>query len=377
MKQCCATLRVMTVDEFPRGLRRDVVLAPLTSLEIGGPTSYLIEVETEKDAVESVAWSRRRQCPLAVIGGGTNLVVSDEGWDGLVLKNALRGIAVSTDDKSALVTAAAGEVWDELVEMTVAEDLAGLECLSGIPGSVGATPIQNVGAYGQEVASVIESVRVLDLEDLEIRELPPEHCGFGYRTSMFRRKQGKYLVLAVTLRLQKGGLPTIAYQELRQTLEAKGSAPGPIEVREAVLNLRRGKSMLLDDTDPNRRSVGSFFVNPVVDAAELDVMQIRARAAGVVAADEGVPNFEMEDGKYKVPAGWLVENAGFAKGLQRGRVGVSTAHALALVHHGGGSASDVVALAREIRGGVFATFGIVLRPEPVFLGFDGGDPLAD
>lgn len=374
-KQCCATLRLMTADGFPLGLGRDVPLAPLTSLEIGGPASFLIEAETEKDAVEAVAWSRRRQCPLAVLGSGTNLVVSDNGWDGLVLKMALSGVDISSDGGTALVAAAAGEVWDELVEMTVAANLAGLECLSGIPGSVGATPIQNVGAYGQEVGSLIESVRVLDLDDLEIRELPPSECGFGYRTSHFRRNPGKYLVLAVMFRLRKDGPAPIAYRELREALEVTGSSPGPLAVREAVLHLRRGKSMVLDDADPNRRSVGSFFVNPAVDAVEFEVLQTRARAAGVVVADESVPSFDMDDGKFKVPAGWLVEKAGFAKGLRQGRVGVSTAHALALVHHGGGSASELLQLAKEIRGGVFATFGILLRPEPVFLGFSEDDPL--
>ena len=364
----------MSVTDFPENLRRDVALAPLTSLEIGGSASYLFEIGTVEDAVKSVEWSRRQQAPLAVLGGGTNLVVSESGWDGLVLQVALNGIAFSSDDDSVLITAGAGESWDELVAMTVADDLAGLECLSGIPGSVGATPIQNVGAYGQEVASVIDSVRVLDLETLEIRELRPSECGFGYRSSEFRRRPGRFLVLAVTFRLIKGGVATLAYRELREALAANESPPSLAEVREAVLHLRRAKSMVIDEDDPNRRSVGSFFINPVVDAKELEVVRLRARAAGVVAEDERVPSFETNDGNYKLSAGWLVERAGFTKGLRRGRVGISSAHALALTNCGGGSATELVELAREIRGGVFATFGVELRPEPVFLGFEAGLP---
>ncbi len=267
---------------LPEKIQRNVPLAPLTSLGLGGAASFFSEVGTVDEAVDIVRWSRRQQSPLAVLGGGTNLVVSDGGWNGVVLRVALQGIDFGSEDGSVLVTAAAGETWDELVEMTVSEGLSGLECLSGIPGSVGATPIQNVGAYGQEVASVIGNVKVLDLENFKTRDLRPSECGFGYRSSEFRQLPGRFLVLAVTFRLTKGGAATVAYRELREALAASESTPSLAEVREAVLHLRQGKSMVIDENDPNRRSVGSFFINPVVDPIELEVVQLRARMAGII-----------------------------------------------------------------------------------------------
>jgi UDP-N-acetylmuramate dehydrogenase len=293
----------------------------------------------------------------------------------LVLLAAFRGVEITRDNDGVLMKACAGEVWDEVVAEAVACGFAGIECLSGIPGLVGATPIQNVGAYGQEIGDVVESLRTIDLESLEKRVFPAGECGFGYRSSVFRECPGRHLVLDVTFRLRPGGTPTLAYQELRSAVEARGSSPGVADVREAVLELRRSKSMVLDPADPNRRSAGSFFVNPVVDCDRLTDIRRRALEVGALTGDEQVRSFDIGAGRAKVPAGWLIEKAGFHKGLVRGPVGISSAHALALVHHGGGTATELVALARGIRDGVRKTFGVTLRPEPVFLGFDNENPL--
>lgn len=350
-------------------------LAPLTTLELGGAARHLVEIESFDAAVEAVRWARAQQLEIAVLGGGSNLVVADRGFEGLVLRVVSRGLEMTRDRDDVVVTVAAGEPWDELVGLTVDEGIAGIECLSGIPGTVGATPVQNVGAYGQEVGAVIESVRVLELDRLEERNLPAADCGFRYRASRFRERPGDYLVLQVSYRLRLGGPPPPAYDELRRALAVSGPAPSLDEVRETVLALRRAKSMVIDADDGNRRSVGSFFVNPVVDAQGFEGLVGRAREGGIVAEEGQVPAHPVAGGLFKIPAGWLVERAGFERGLRRGSVGISSKHALALVHHGGGTTAALLALAREIREGVAQRFGIRLEPEPVFLGFDTANPL--
>jgi len=366
---------LFTSAENGEGLQTEVPLAPMTSLELGGTARHLVDVADTSDAVEAVRWARRHEEPVTVLGGGSNLVVADAGFPGLVLRAAFRGLEVKRDADTVLVTAGAGELWDDVVAETAARRLAGIECLSGIPGLVGATPIQNVGAYGQEIGDVVESLRVLDLESLEERVFGAADCRFGYRSSVFRESPGRYLVLEVTYRLRPGGAPTLAYQELRRVMAAHGAPPTVADVRAAVLELRRSKSMVLDPGDPNRRSAGSFFVNPVLDSDLLACVNLRARETGILTGDDRVPSFDVGGGQFKVPAGWLIERAGFYKGLLRGPVGISSAHALALVHHGGGTAADLIALAQEIRDGDRQTFGITLRPEPVFLGFPNVNPL--
>ncbi len=362
-------------DQDRRGLRSDVALAPLTSLELGGAARYLAEIDDVRDAIEAIRWASGRREPITVLGGGSNVVVADDGFRGLVLRAAMHGIDSRRDHDSVLVTAGAGENWDDLVADTVDRDLAGIECLSGIPGQVGATPIQNVGAYGQEVADVVEGVRVLDLETLEEHRLSAEDCDFDYRNSVFRARPGRFLVLAVTFRLHPGGEPALRYKELERAMSIRYSSPTVADVREVVLELRRSKSMVLDLSDPNRRSAGSFFVNPVIGIEGLSAVSQCGRATGVLQGDEQVPSFDIGGGHFKMSAGWLIEKAGFHKGIRRGLVGISSAHALALVNHGGGTAADLVALAREIRDGVQRVFGIELRPEPVFLGFESENPL--
>ena len=356
----------------PRGLRERAALAPLTTLELGGPARWLVEAEDATTVVDALRWAGNCGLPVTVLGGGSNVVVADHGVNGLVLRIVARGVSVETAADEVLVTAAAGEPWDGLVARCVGERWAGLECLSGIPGTAGATPIQNVGAYGQEVGQTIERVRALDRASLRVVELAPRDLGLGYRTSALREHPGRFVVLSVSFRLRIAGPPTIAYPELESVLLAARRPPSLAAVRERVLELRRWKSMVLDPADPNRRSVGSFFVNPVLEPMELRSLQERAEKAGLHGE---VPSFPADGGRRKVPAAWLIERAGFGKGHVAGRVGISTRHSLALVNRGGATAGELVALARRIRARVGELFGVRLRPEPVFLGFPPGDPL--
>ena len=359
-------------------MRRDVPLGELTTLELGGSACALVEAERDAEVVEALRWAVNERLPVAVLGGGSNVVVADAGYPGLVVRVATRGIDVRAGhaDDSVLVTAAAGESWGDLVDTAVGEGLAGIECLAGIPGTVGATPIQNVGAYGQEVAETITSVRALDRAMLVTRELAPAECGFGYRSSVFRREPGRFIVLAVTFRLSTGAPGCARYAEVAHALEVAAAAPEAKAVRLAVLELRRGKSMVLDPDDENRRSVGSFFVNPVVDRGVAHDVVRRALDCGAAALADEVPRFAVGEDRIKLSAAWLVERAGFPKGTRRGAVGISSRHSLALVHHGGGAAAELVALAREVRAAVTARFGIALQPEPVFIGFPTADPVS-
>ena len=343
-------------------------LAPLCTLRIGGPARYLVEATDEATVVEAHAWAGARRLPVRVLGGGSNLVIADEGVDGLVLRIALRGVTARPEGDGVEVTAAAGEPWDGLVRHTVEQGWAGLECLSGIPGLVGATPIQNVGAYGQEVSDTVTAVRALDGETRQVVTLGPGDCGFGYRDSLFKsRAPGRYVVLAVTYRLAPGGPPGVRYADIARALDARGLArPSLPEVRETVLEIRRSKSMVLDPGDPNARSCGSFFLNPIVDADAL--ARIDACAAGL-----SMPRWPQPDGRVKLSAAWLIERAGFARGQADGPVGLSTRHTLAIVCHDGARARDVVAFARRVRAGVEQRFGVRLHPEPVFWGALGLD----
>lgn len=357
-----------------KAFARDVPLAPMTTLGLGGLAARWVEVQSDEALIEALRLARVERLPVLVLGGGSNVVVSDEGFPGLVVALRTRGVDVARGDGDrALVRAAAGELWDSLVERTVEEGLAGLECLSGIPGRVGATPIQNVGAYGQEVEQTIASVEVIDRETLARATLPPEACRFAYRHSRFKEPDGaRFIVTAVTFALRAGPPAPIRYGELAKALAAEGDAPTVRQVREAVLALRRAKSMVFDPEDPNRRSVGSFFTNPIVARALCERLLDDAVATGLVQRREEVPVFaapdDAEGPRVKLSAGWLIERAGFARGARRGSVGLSTKHALCLVHHGGGRTAELLAFAREIVVGVRARFGVTLSPEPVLVG---------
>ena len=339
-------------------LQENVSLEPLTTLKIGGPARYFVRAESERAVVEALRFAETEKQPVFILGGGSNLLVSDNGFDGLVLQIALRGIEQETE-RSIVVTAKAGEDWDEFVAWCVGEDLAGIECLSGIPGFVGGTPVQNVGAYGQEVAETIVSVRCYDTKAKEFVALSKAGCGFTYRTSIFNStERGRYIVLSVTYALERGGAPKVVYKDLIEHFA--GREPSLAEVRDAVLNTRRAKSMVIDAGDPNSKSAGSFFKNPVVTWDKYREIK---------AAFERVPHFEFGD-MVKIPAAWLIENAGFNKGFTHGNAGISTNHTLALINRGGATARGILELKDLVQTAVKEKFGIELVPEPVFVGFD-------
>ena len=352
---------------MPPAIRRDVPLAPLTTFDLGGPARFFAQVATSEDAVWALRWAGDQALPVFVLGGGSNVVVGDGGFPGLVLQLVARGTEFRSHGDHVLLEVQAGEPWDDVVAAAVARDLAGIECLSGIPGTAGATPIQNVGAYGQEVADTICSLRVLDRRTLEVRELSAAGCGFAYRDSIFRRNPGQAIVLSASFALRPGAQPVLAYRELATALAGR-ARPSLAEVREAVLDLRRKKSMVYDARDPNRRSAGSFFTNPIVDADQAAAVVAQALGENLVRSPEEVPQYSLPDGRVKLAAGWLVERAGVKRGLRMGPVGVSSQHALALVHHGGGRTADLICLAVHVRDTVALRFGITLAPEPVFLG---------
>jgi len=349
-------------------VQRGVSLAAHTSLRLGGEASRFLEVRDRASLKAALQHAKERGLSVLLLGGGSNLVVSDAGFDGLVIALRTRGMRIDRDTHGARLSAQAGEPWDAVVERSVAEDLAGLECLSGIPGLAGATPVQNVGAYGQEVSQTLKRVEVLDRETLEERFLTPDECEFGYRDSLFKRHPERFVVLSVLFALEPGGRPTMRYGELSRSLEGREASLG--EVREQVLHLRRQKSMVLDSGDPNSVSAGSFFTNPIVNLATLDEVCRRALSAGLVEDANSVPRYEVDDAHVKLAAGWLIERAGIAKGTRRGAVGVSEKHALALVHLGGGRTADLIALAREVQQQVHTQFGVMLSPEPVMVGFE-------
>ncbi|MFT3925575.1 MAG: UDP-N-acetylmuramate dehydrogenase [Myxococcales bacterium] len=344
---------------------RAVSLAPFTTLELGGPAKYFLRAQARSEIGEALAWAARAGEQVRILGGGSNLVIADAGVDGLVIKLATRGIEISRDAERTTLEVQAGESWEDVVQLALAEDLAGIECLTGIPGCAGATPIQNVGAYGQEVSERIEAVEVLDRQDLSVRWLARDQCGFGYRDSSFKRAPERYVVLAVRFVLTAGGRPELRYAELARACAARAGSPSLREVAEVVRSLRGSKSMLLDRADPNSRSAGSFFTNPVLSVDEAEQVKRRALTQGIVQRVEDVPSFAAEAGKQKLAAGWLIERAGVQKGLRQGAVGISSKHALALVHHGGGSTRELLDLARAVSRQVESVFGVALVMEPV------------
>ena len=347
-------------------LQQNVPLAPLTTLKVGGPARYFVRAENDSEVREADDLARQKKLPLFVLGGGSNLVVADSGFSGLVLQIGIDGISQSQQNGHTVSTAGAGEDWDHFVAYAVERNYGGIECLSGIPGTVGGTPVQNVGAYGQEVAETIASVRALDLESGEFREIENRDSGFAYRSSIFNTSaRGRYIVLQVSFRLKPGAMPRIEYADLKKFFAGRNSAPTLAETREAVRSIRRSKAMLIEEGDPDCRSAGSFFKNPMVTAADCE----RFNASGA-ARSERVPQFVGAGGNQKISAAWLVEHAGFHRGYSRGAVGISSKHALAIINRGGATAAAIIALKNDIQHSVEEKFGIALHPEPVFVGFD-------
>ena len=342
--------------------REGVPLASFSTLGVGGAARWFVRADDAQNVAAAHRWCEARGIPWFVLGGGSNVVMADQGFDGLVLQIGIEGTSISPDAGDTLVSAGAGEDWDGVVATVVARGLAGVECLSGIPGTVGGTPIQNVGAYGQEVAETIERVTVYDCVDREIRSLSAAECGFAYRMSRFKAEAaGRFVVCDVTFRVRPGP-PTSTYADVAGYLKrADVASPTVSIVRDAVLAIRRSKGMVVDVDDPDSRSVGSFFMNPVVTTADVE------RVASV--AGERPPCFNMAEGRVKIPAAWLIERSGFRRGHADGAVRISTKHPLALVNQGGATAADVLRLATTVKRGVADRFGVWLRPEPVFVGF--------
>ncbi|PIT98308.1 MAG: UDP-N-acetylenolpyruvoylglucosamine reductase [Candidatus Andersenbacteria bacterium CG10_big_fil_rev_8_21_14_0_10_54_11] len=344
----------------PLRLRRNVHLAPFTTIGLGGPAAYFADCANEQELVAALAAAANRGLPVHILGGGSNTIFTDTGYPGLVIRLALRGVSWQTQSKSTvLVTARAGEMWDDLVAAAVTQGLAGFECMSGIPGLVGATPIQNVGAYGQDVSQSIVSVAAMNRVSVQKQEFTNADCAFSYRSSRFKEEdRGTYIITDVTYQLQTNGQPAVIYPQIinelggQQALARLGRGPAALQaVRQAVLTVRRRKSMVLDGHDPNTRSCGSFFVNPILDLAAAAPLQQR-----------GAPAYPAGN-KVKIPAAWLIEHAGYSKGYRRGGVGISANHPLALVNLGG-TAAELLALAEEIQQRVLVKYGIMLEREP-------------
>jgi UDP-N-acetylmuramate dehydrogenase len=350
----------------PAGIQERVTLAPLTTIGIGGPARWFLSARSRGEVRQALEWAAAEGIALFVLGGGSNLLIADEGFPGLVLRVALRGVEQEGAGGGVLLRAAAGEDWDPLVARSVEAGLAGLECLSGIPGAAGATPIQNVGAYGQEVAETLVEVEAMSRADGTLRRFSAAECAFGYRQSVFKgAERDRWVVLSVTYRLTPGGEPAVRYPELQRFLAGQGEGSDLQKVRNAVISLRRRKGMVLDPEDADTRSDGSFFVNPVLAPDQVESFLARVAATGI-AADQ-VPRFPVEGG-VKLSAAWLIERAGFAKGHRHGNVGLSGKHALAIVNRGGGTAAEVRGLVAAIREAVAVKFGVRLEPEPIFVG---------
>ncbi|MES2221124.1 MAG: UDP-N-acetylmuramate dehydrogenase [Acidobacteriota bacterium] len=352
-------------------IQENIVLAPYTTFRIGGPARWFMEATNETDLAEAVAFARKKSAPLFVLGGGSNLLVSDKGFPGVVVRVANRGIRQGLEDDYNVFTAAAGEDWDGFVSNVVEQDFAGVECMAGIPGTVGGTPVQNVGAYGQEVSSTIVGVRALDRTTLKMVDFSATQCQFGYRRSIFNSTgRDRYIVTEVAYRLKLHGEPNLKYQDLARAFADAPEPPTLKQVSEMVRSIRQQKGMLLVDGDPDCRSAGSFFKNPVVSESHLADISARvvkeAHRAGLMLT-EPIPHFAADPGSVKLLAGWLIEQAGFPKGYAMGPAAVSSRHTLAIVNRGNATAKEVLALRDEIRKRVLAQFGICLEQEPVYV----------
>jgi len=350
-------------------IQQNVLLAPFTTLRIGGPARYLAEITSEEGLLEAVGFARERKLPVFVLGGGSNLLVADQGYDGMVLKIALGGDAVVERTAAGVsVTVPAGVDWDAFVLSVCAQGISGVECLAGIPGLVGGTPVQNVGAYGQEVAETIAEVRALDLRTREFVTLSKEDCRFGYRSSLFNSTyRNRYVVTAVRFQFDPTARPKLGYADLNKHFENAVGEPEPLEVYHAVRSIRQAKGMLLVEGDPDCRSAGSFFKNPIVPVETLAKI-----AAGLKIERETIPNWPvLEDGQptgmTKLPAAWLLEKTGFRKGYALGEAGISSRHTLALINRGHATQAEIVALRERIQHTVQFRFGILLEQEPVTL----------
>lgn len=347
-------------------MQENISLAPFTTLKVGGKARFFVSAETEKQVLEAIGFAEEYDLDVFILGGGSNVLIADAGFDGLVVQINLQGIETSPEkDGVVYLTAQAGEDWDEFVRFCVGKNLQGIECLSGIPGFLGGTPVQNVGAYGQEVSETIRTVRVFDRKTRETLELTNADCGFQYRQSIFNTKEkNRFIVLAVTFALKKGGEPKIVYKDLLDFFG--GYTPTLAETREAVCRIRAEKAMLVRQGGADSNSVGSFFKNPVVSRDDFARIVEIAEKTGF----KSIPHFPAGEENIKIPAAWLIEKSGFQKGYKKGNAGLSSKHTLALINRGDASAAEILELKSEIQAKVKNTFDVELTVEPVFVGFD-------
>jgi UDP-N-acetylmuramate dehydrogenase len=348
-------------------IQKNVPLAGLTTFGVGGPAHRFVEVATQEEAAQALAFASEHGLPFFVLGGGSNLLISDRGFPGLVIMNRIKGFSVAQDDDSVRVTAGGGEDWQNFADCCVDEGWQGVECLAGIPGTVGASPVQNIGAYGQEVAQTIVQVEALETETGNTVSFAKGECGFGYRSSIFSSTEaGSYLITGVTFRLVPGGSPCITYRELEERLTAN-TAPTLGDVRDAVLSVREGKGLIIRDGADSFKSAGSFFKNPIVTEEEY------GRIARIVDESGAFANWAwpMEPGAVKISAACLIQCADFLRGQRKGAAGISPRHTLIMVNYGGASAQEIVDFAAEVRQRVFERFGVPLLPEVRLIGFDG------
>jgi UDP-N-acetylmuramate dehydrogenase len=355
---------------FEDSLMENISLAQMTTLGLGGRARFFAEVTSAEALGEAIEWAGASGAAILVLGGGSNLVIADAGWPGLVLRISIRSVETDTKADQVFLRVGAGEEWDSLVELTVDRGWAGFECLSGIPGRVGATPVQNVGAYGQETSETLVSVEAFDLSTRRLVKLTAAECEFGYRTSRFKhRDRDRFIITEVSYRLAAGGDPAVRYAELKRHLDEQGKgSPTLSEVRESVIRLRKRKAMVIDPADTDSRSVGSFFVNPVVSLEQFEM--VKQRASDFLKDGQAIPAFPAPDGQVKLSAAWLIERAGINRGYVHGNVGTSTKHALAIINRGGGTSREVAELAEIIKARVSEAFNVALTPEPIFAGFD-------
>lgn len=348
-------------------IKEHVPLGPLTTLNIGGSADFFAEPQTPEEMVEALEFAKSRKLPVFIMGGGSNILISDEGFRGLVIDNDIRGIRAEKKGDCVIVSAGAGESWGSFVKHTVENGWAGVECLSGIPGKVGAAPVQNIGAYGQEASQVIVSVTAIDRNTLETKIFSKEECGFRYRQSIFNSsEEGKYAIVEVVFELRPGGEPTLLYQDLKQYFEGKPK-PSLRDVHAAVLEIRAKKGMVIDPQFESYKSAGSFFKNVVVDAGAF------AKIKTIVESEDPAAKgwfWPQPDGRVKVSAAKLIELSGFKKGYRDGEAGISPKHALSLINLGSAKAADIIALAKKIISGVEGKFGAKIEPEVIMVGFD-------
>lgn len=347
-------------------IKKNILLKPLTTLKIGGSARYFCEVKNEKELLDALSFSRRRKIPYFILGGGSNIVISDSGFPGIVIQNRIQGIEIIKKGKKAEIRVGAGENWDRLVERCVNQNLAGMELLSAIPGTVGAAPVQNIGAYGQSADKIIKSVTAFDSYSNKTVMFSNSDCKFKYRNSLFKSsKKNRYVIIEVSFKLILNGKPNLsAYHEIEKYFKNYKKMPKIADVRKAVIEIRSKKGMVIDSEVQSYKSVGSFFINPTIPKE--DFTQIRRK---LTETSDSKWFFELSR-EYKISAAFLIEQSGFPKAYREGEVGVSPKHALSLINYGNANAADMIALARKIKSAVFKKFGIILESEAQFVGFD-------